>query len=154
MRKLIRTESPEVLTKIDEVKGKTRWQVYGELYAQNRAKKPSFEFQWPQIEGKKLNQHLLPKLMAMTDDHCSYCDGFPLKRGDDTIDHFHPKTRSEFYSKVCDWENLYLSCKHCQDSKGSQYEVELLRPDELDFHFNRYFIADSDLKCNYPAVTC
>lgn len=142
MRKFIRTESPEVLTKIDEVKGKTRWQVYGELYAQNRAKKPSFEFQWPQIEGKKLNQHLLPKLMAMTDDHCSYCDGFPLKRGDDTIDHFHPKTRSEFYSKVCDWENLYLSCKHCQDSKGSQYEVELLRPDELDFHFNRYFIYD------------
>ncbi len=142
MRKFTRSDTPYVLLEPDAKTGKARWQIYGERYAQHRATHPSFEFQWPQISSKKLNQHLLPHLMAMTDDHCSYCDGFPLKRGDDTIDHFHPKTNPAFYLDVCKWENLYISCKHCQDSKGSQFEEALLRPDEIEFHFNRYFVYD------------
>ncbi|WP_428664693.1 hypothetical protein [Runella sp.] len=142
MRKFTRSDTPDVLLESDAKTGKARWQMYGERYIQNRGNNPSFEFQWPQISGKKLNQHLLPDLIAMTDDHCSYCDGFPLKRGDDTIDHFHPKTNPAFYSEVCKWENLYISCKHCQDSKVDQFEEELLRPDDIEFHFNRYFIYD------------
>ncbi|MFN8344573.1 MAG: hypothetical protein U0X91_06205 [Spirosomataceae bacterium] len=142
MRKFRRTESPAVLTKVIGENKVPRWQNYGERYALNRENNPSFEFQWPQIEGKKLNQHLLPDLMAMTDDHCSYCDDYPLKKGDDTIDHFHPKTHPAFYKEVCKWENLYISCKHCQDAKGNQFEAELLRPDEMEFQFNRYFIYD------------
>ncbi|WP_028524774.1 HNH endonuclease [Runella limosa] len=140
MRKFEGKEVPEVLSKT--VEGKPRWEWFGERYAQNRAQNPSFTFQWPQIEGKKLNQHLLSDLMEMTDKHCSYCDGFPLKRGDDTIDHFHPKTHPAYYQEVCKWENLYIACKHCQDSKGSQFEIVLLRPDAIDYEFYRFFVYD------------
>lgn len=140
MRRFERKEVPEVLSKI--VNGKPRWEEFGERYAQNRAKNNSFEFQWPQIDGKKLNQHLLPDLMAMTDEHCSYCDDYPFHRGGDSIDHFCPKSLPAFYELVCDWGNLYIACTHCQAAKGNQYEPDLLRPDEAAFEFKKYFIYD------------
>ena len=142
MRMFYRSEAPKILTVIKN--GKPLWQVYGEKYAQKRLAKAQslFKFQWPQVKGKTLNQHLLPDLKAMTDDHCSYCDGFPLKRGDDTIDHFHPKTHTAFYKEVCKWENLYIACKHCQDAKGDYFEEKLLRPDGADYQYNRYFLYD------------
>lgn len=116
------------------------WKIYGERYKQNRTKKTSFEFQWPKIEGKRLNQHLLPDLMAMTDDHCAYCDGSALKKGDKTIDHFKPKSNPKFYLLVCKWVNLYPACSTCQQSKWEQFDKELLRPDEIGYEFNKYFI--------------
>jgi uncharacterized protein (TIGR02646 family) len=143
MRKFARKKSPEVLMEIVGNSEIPRWQVYGEQYSQSRyTTNHSFKFQWPQIDGKKLNQYLLPDLMAMTDEHCAYCDKFPLLKGDDSIDHFCPKSLPDFYSLVCNWENLYIACKHCQDSKGSQFENTLLRPDEIDYDFRRYFIYD------------
>lgn len=140
MRKFERKEVPEVLSKT--VEGKPRWEWFGERYAQNRAQNPSFMFQWPQIEGKKLNQHLLPDLMEMTESHCSYCDDYPFHRGGDSIDHFYPKSLPAFYGLVCDWRNLYIACKHCQEAKGNQHEPDLLRPDEVAFEFKKYFIYD------------
>lgn len=132
MLKFTRLQAPEVLT--------TNWEGYGKRYKQNRIANIGFSFVWPIIEGITLNKILLPTLLLQTQDHCSYCDHFPLRRGDNTIDHFKPKSIEDFHHLVCNWENLYIACKHCQDSKGSLYSENLLRPDEITYSFSKYFI--------------
>lgn len=142
MRKFTRLPAPSILTENHPNEHKPRWQVYGERYKTNRTQNPSHEFQWPTIVGSKLNHLLLPDLQAQTQAHCSYCDIYPLMKGDDTIDHFCPKSSPDHYDKVCQWENLYIACKSCQDSKLAHYSELILRPDEINYQFNNYFSYD------------
>lgn len=143
MRRFERKACPDVLLEAYAKRNdKPKWVVWGEKYQANRRKNEGFIFQWPQVRNQKLNQLLLPDLKGQTDSHCSYCDGFPLKSGERTIDHFKPK--SEFPLEVCCWENLYLACTHCQSAevKGDKYDERLLRPDEETYQFEEYFYYD------------
>ena len=138
MRKIIRKPCPTILLEpYSKTNPKPRWIVYGERYAvqTNRS-----YYNYPKIDKKKLNHLLLPILMEQTDDHCSYCDGFPLMNADTTIEHFKPK--SKFPEDVCNWENLYVACSHCQSVKGEQFDDLLLRPDDITYHFEAYFFYD------------
>lgn len=132
MRKFTRFQAPQII--------RDNWKTIGENYSNKRNADPSYSFSWPQRESKKINHIALPILISQTDNHCSYCDKFPLHRGDKSIDHFKPKSNQQYYSIVCQWENLYLACKHCQDSKGIDFNELLLRPDDIEFSFARYFI--------------
>lgn len=141
MRKLDKGKSPAFLS--EELQ-----KEIGELYKKNREEKgKSHEFNyWHEAKykysGQTLYQNLLNTFRTMSNRHCFYCDGFPPKRGDETIDHFKPKSKIEFYQDVCRWENLYYACNHCQTSKKTQYSELLLRPDELDYDFWKYFEYD------------
>jgi uncharacterized protein (TIGR02646 family) len=76
----------------------------------------------------------------MTAGRCSYCDGHPLDAtGAEAVDHFRPKSHPDFYELVCTWTNLFLTCTACNHAKREQWDDALLRPDELDFRFERYF---------------
>lgn len=147
MRKIFRTAKPLFLTSEKE-------EEWGERYKKNREEKGiSFEFQWPKVEKVKLNQKLLPTLRQISQNHCFYCDAFPTEIIGESIDHFKPKGNPLFYVDVCKWENLYLACKHCQDSKKEDYNELLLRPDETDYDFEKYFEYNSisgeiDIKVN------
>ena len=141
MRKFIRSVTPDILLEPVGPNQQPRWQLYGERYRQNRATNAGHQFQWPDINGKPLNQHLLPNLRTLTDSHCAYCDQYPLRKAEESIDHFLPKSDPKFYGLVCQWENLYLSCVSCQ-SRSSEYLPALLRPDETTFSFERYFVYD------------
>lgn len=132
MRKFVRRNAPTLLEE--------NWERWGKEYASKRNSNPGHLFRWPHINKQPLNQVLLPFLKAQTDNHCSYCDKSPLFRGDESIDHFRPKTDKRFYEEVCQWNNLYLACKHCQDSKMALYNEHLLRPDDIHYHFLKYFI--------------
>lgn len=116
------------------------WEIWGERYRLNREANPSFNFQWPTYEGQRLNVHLKPLLSRQTQDHCSYCDTFPIGNNEESIDHFKPKTNPLFYNLVCNWENLYYSCDNCQGYKMVQFNESILRPDAPDFKFNSYFV--------------
>ena len=141
MRKFKKNPCPNILLESHSKRNpKPRWVVYGEMYHKKRQDNPSFEFIFPQIKGLKLNRILVPILMKATDNHCSYCDDFPLLSADKTIDHFKPK--SKFYNEVCQWENLYIACGHCQNVKASQFDDMLLRPDDEDYDFHHYFVYD------------
>lgn len=143
MKPFTRFPTPVILSKIHLKTQKQRWVIYGESYEENRNKSNhSFKFQWAIINGNKLNRLLMPELQAQTDGHCSYCDKYPLMKGDDSIDHFKPKHDPNFYLDVCNWTNLYLACKACQDSKFDQFSDDLLRPDEVNYDFNIYFEYD------------
>ncbi len=97
-------------------------------------------FNWSRYNATPVNQIILPDLKAQTQDHCSYCDGFPPLIGDDTIDHFCPKTDPAFYHLAYTWSNLFIACNHCQRAKMEQFSTLLLRPDEGQYTFERYFI--------------
>ncbi len=138
MRKFTRKTCPDVLLEaFSKTNTKQRWIVYGERYAKqiNRS-----YYNYPKINRQKLNHLVFPILLAQTDNHCSYCDGFPLMSADETIDHFKPK--SKFPLDVCNWNNLYVACAHCQKVKGDKFDVLLISPDELSYDFNAYFFYD------------
>ncbi|MGB0932044.1 MAG: hypothetical protein ACPGVB_14765 [Chitinophagales bacterium] len=102
------------------------------------SKNPKFKFQWKQIEGKRVNHKLLPDLKEMTTNHCSFCDGSPMGAMiKETIEHFRPK--SKYPLLAYQWENLFLACHFCQE-KGDTFDEKLLKPDDVAYEFNRYFI--------------
>lgn len=37
------------------------------------------------------------------------------------------------------WHNLFLCCDVCQNAKGENYDKKLLKPDAIEYEFNRYF---------------
>lgn len=132
MRQLIRIAQPK---KLEE-----NWEKWGKRYFENKSANNSYLFKWNIINGIKSNHLLAPILLKMSDNHCHYCDKFPLLHGDLTIDHFKPKSKPEFYSIAYKWENLYLSCNHCQRCKMEQYDSCLLSPDEFNYSFRFFFI--------------
>lgn len=138
MRKFTRKPCPSVLLEPFSKKNtKPRWMIYGERYEKQTNRT---YYNYPQINNEKLNHLIFPTLVAQTDAHCSYCDGFPLMSADETIDHFKPK--SKYPNDVCNWENLYVACAHCQKVKGDKFDDLLIRPDELSYDFNAYYFYD------------
>jgi uncharacterized protein (TIGR02646 family) len=122
---------------------KEHWREWGEEYAARRAENPAYIFRWKSWQGKAVNELLLGPLTRMTDEHCAYCDWFPTDCGTDrTIDHFKPKT--DYPKEAYHWPNLYLACRQCQKKivhslTEAQLEL-LLRPDDPDYAFDRFFI--------------
>lgn len=135
MRKQTRPPVPNVLQEHGE-----RWtRQWSEL----RAKNPNAAFQWYKADGKTARAWCLPVLKQMTQGHCAFCDVFPLDdRSKEPIEHFKPKSDPRFWAEAYAWENLYYCCDRCQNTKGEQWDDGLLRPDALDYSFDRYFLFD------------
>lgn len=128
MRPCTRGPEPEALAR-DGV-------ALGRNYAARRRENPRYQFQW----RRPLMLVVRDALARMTDEHCSYCDVYPIDAaGEESIDHFRPKGREEFYELVCAWTNLFLACSACNNAKRKQWDEALLRPDDPDFRFERYF---------------
>lgn len=131
MRRFIRADEPEFLA--------DRWEEWGKEWERRKAEGGSFH--WHQLDGKPVNHRLLPRLKAQTQDHCSFCDCYPVSPPSlDTIEHFRPK--SQFPREAYRWENLYYCCDFCQSSKKEDFDEALLRPDTEDYSFDRYFRWD------------
>ena len=102
-------------------------------------------FHWPQREGKKIYDIVRNALREMTDGHCSYCDACPVTAtGKEKIDHFRPKSRLEFYHLAYAWDNLFYTCSACNGAKKEKWDERLLKPDDPDYDFERYFLYQSD----------
>lgn len=132
MRKFQRAEEPEFLA--------SRWQEWGLQWEQRQAANSKASFYWHQLEGEPVNHKLLPILKAQTQDHCSFCDNFPVSPPSiDTIEHLHPK--ADFPRDAYRWGNLYFCCMYCQ-RKAGLFDQAVLRPDADDYEFDRYFRWD------------
>ena len=131
MMKIIRSQTPALLSE--------NWEDWGEKYEEQQRNK--IKFTW-QIESVNVRDEILQLLRNMTADHCSYCDGFPMESMlGDTIDHFKPK--SIFPREAYKWENLFLCCYICQ-KRINQFQDILLKPDEIEYEFGKYFFYDTD----------
>jgi uncharacterized protein (TIGR02646 family) len=103
-------------------------------------RKQAAQFHWREIDGESVNIKLLPFLKTQTQEHCSFCDAYPVTPPSiDTIEHFRPKSR--FPREAYRWTNLYFCCMHCQ-RKGDDFDEDLLRPDADDYAFEKYFRWD------------
>jgi uncharacterized protein (TIGR02646 family) len=135
MRRFQRAEEPIFLEE--------KWEAWGQDWEQRHDANPGAQFHWPQVDGESLNHKLLPLLKAQTQDHCSFCDNFPVSPPSiDTIEHFRPKAR--FPLEAYRWANLYFCCMYCQQ-KGATFDEAALRPDANDYEFDRYFRWDYTL---------
>ena len=115
------------------------YQRWGQRYVQRLASNPRARFTWPQLNNKTIDHRLMSLLRQMTNDHCSFCDVFQMVaeiRG--TMEHFKPKAK--YPSEAYQWENLFLCCDKCQNAKLELFDPDLLKPDEADYDFSRYFI--------------
>jgi uncharacterized protein (TIGR02646 family) len=122
---------------------KEKYEQWGIVYETNKHANPHYRFAWRQYQGQKINTLLLPLLIEMTSDHCSFCDGYPMKAfGGNSIEHFRPKSDPKFYRQAYQWENLFLCCYVCQGAKLEKFDEVLLKPDEIDYAFDQYFIVD------------
>ncbi len=76
-------------------------------------------------------------LFLCNNDHCAYCDCHPLKddRGFE-IDHFKPKKK--FPLEAFTYFNLFPCCNEC-NKKISNYDVLLVKPDEIGYKFEDFF---------------
>lgn len=141
MKSFKRSNAPDWLLK--------NWVKWGERFKQkldSQSKKN--EFTWYVYNKVKVNQLLYPILRELTQNHCSFCDGFPLQQTGETIEHFKPKSKFPLLSYQ--WENLYISCHNCQQ-KLDEFNNSLLQPDEIDYEFSEYFIynyASGEIKEN------
>lgn len=132
MRPFNRLPAPDFLSEHGE--------SWGNEYAVRKTANPSYGFKWKRYRGQPVNLQLLPVLREQSQHHCSYCDAFPPKLPDNTIDHFLPKGNPRFYHLSYQWRNLYFACGHCQRAKMEQFDDALLRPDDPGYSFERYFI--------------
>ncbi len=130
MRKFKRLEAPQFLV--------VKWEQWGLEWEKRHANNGSFH--WHVVEGESVNRQLLPVLKTQVQDHCSFCDAFPVSPpSNPTIEHFRPKTR--FPLEAFKWENLYYCCDYCQ-GKGEDFDEALFCPDAPDYQFDRYFRWD------------
>lgn len=133
MRKIVRSETPEIL--------KENSKKWGEEFAKKKELNPNYKFNWKTYEKKSVDKHIKPDLIKMTNNHCSFCDSYPLGVSSrKTIEHFKPK--SEYPLLAYEWENLFLCCDTCQSAKREKFDDKLLKPDREDYEFNKYFIVD------------
>ncbi len=131
------------------------WEQWGDEYVKRKTADPSYRFNWKRHQNQPVNQRLLPYLHGQTQRHCSYCDAYPPKLPDKTIDHFRPKGDPRFYHLAYHWENLYFACGHCQQARMEDFDEALLRPDQPGYAFERYFIfnfSTGEIETN-PAAT-
>ncbi len=127
MIKIERIDAPEWLLE--------NWEQWGKDYEESGK-----EFTWK--VGKKRKRELVDLLLEMTNDHCSYCDNFPMARSlQETIDHFRPKSIFKLIAYL--WENLFVACSKCQQ-RNNNFDEKLLKPDESDYSFHRYFEFDGE----------
>lgn len=134
MRKQERPEPPKELEENTD-----RW---NKQWANLRARNPTASFQWYTVKGKSARDWLLPSLRLMNQEHCSFCDSFPLVDKSEPIEHFRPKSLEQFWKLAYSWENLYYCCAGCQSSKLEKWDDRLINPDAEDYSFNKYFAFD------------
>ena len=118
-----------------EVQNQVAWGLQYEAKINDPSK--SNDFQWAIYQGQKVNQLIEDDLKDMTQNHCAFCDIFPLKQSGRTIEHFRPKLRFPRESHL--WTNLFYCCHACQE-KSEEFHESLLKPDEVGYEFNRFFI--------------
>ncbi|MEN7546975.1 HNH endonuclease [Rapidithrix thailandica] len=97
-----------------------------------------------------LKKNLKELLVALTNNHCAFCDYFPvennahLKEGL-SIEHFFPKKKNGgFEIYAYQWENLFPICQKCNNAKSDNFSYLLLKPDEHHYEFDNYFIVDAN----------
>lgn len=118
------------------VRNSEKWGLIYYEKLRNQTKKNKFV--WAKYESIGVDKLLLPILKDMTQNHCSFCDHYPIESVGASIEHYKPK--SIFPRESYNWDNLFYCCTACQ-KKNNNYDPLLLKPDRENYDFNHYFIT-------------
>jgi uncharacterized protein (TIGR02646 family) len=76
------------------------------------------------------NDDVKKALTLLSNNKCAYCESFVLAIDDGDVEHFRPKGEVKLENKTSlkpgyywlgsDWENLFLSCKHCNQARKQE----------------------------------
>ena len=135
MRKQTRPVQPQVFREHSE--------TWNAQWSALREQNPRAAFSWYEIDSKSARDWALPDLKEMNQGHCSFCDNFPLDKGDEPIEHLRPKTNCAFYHLAYSWENLYYCCTTCNGFKNEKFDDKVLAPDEIGYDPLDFFYFDS-----------
>ena len=84
----------------------------------NRSKEPVLKTDRDCFASK--NKGILREaLIKNTNSRCAYCAEENIATSGGEIDHFLPK--NNFYSKKCEWTNLFWSCRKCNNHKSNKF---------------------------------
>lgn len=86
------------------------------------------------------SQAVRSNLFLASGNRCAFCDGLMRLTSRATVEHFRPK--SKFPELAAIWSNLFPCCDACQSAKGQKFDALLLKPDEADYHFLRFFVCN------------
>ena len=102
---------------------------------------PGIDFtkDWADFSSKEKTEIKLA-LTEMTGGYCSYTNKKLGELGYGQIDFFIPKAKGE----GCEWGNLFIANTFTHMVKRDSYNELLLRPDAIDYKFDRYFDLDFD----------
>lgn len=130
------------------------YKQWGHEHKRRRDEMAGAPFQWKSYQGLRVNELILQALDVVAKQHCAFCDGYPLGTfARRTIEHFRPVSRYPRLAYV--WHNLFVGCDICQSAKREQFDKRLLKPDVVDYAFERYFIINfknGELEAN-PAAS-
>lgn len=129
MRKIVRNEAPSCL--MDSA------QAWTAEFVALRKTNPNYRFSW---RSDKCYEAIRQKLSEMTQGHCAFCDGQIGTESRETVEHFRPK--SQFPDLAYAWGNLFPCCDMCQSQKLEKFDPALLKPDDVEYRFDGYFIAN------------
>lgn len=115
------------------------FKIWGKEYAEKR--KNLKKSQRDNFDWKVDYEVLLKDVSDLTLNHCSYCDLTGVRRGQTspTIDHFRPKAKFPLLAYT--WHNLFLCCTECQ-KRLHKFNKLLLKPDQINYDFNEYFMLN------------
>lgn len=117
------------------------YKQWGRAQQNKRTDTPSAAFAWRTHRGSRVNELIRDALNVVAKDHCAFCDGYPLGTfARQTIEHFRPV--SQYPRLAYAWANLFICCDRCQAAKRDQFDKLLLKPDALDYEFERYFVVN------------
>ena len=129
MHKMERPAPPDCLS--------ASWLGWTEDFVAARKLDSKHPFSW---RSQTCYQEIRRQLSIMTQAHCAFCDGPIGVESRKTVDHFRPK--STFPEFVYEWNNLFPCCDMCQSNKLEEFDPALLKPDEREYAFDKYFVAN------------
>ncbi len=113
------------------------WLGWTKDFVAARKLNPPHPFDW---RSQACYREIRRQLSAMTQAHCAFCDGAIGVESRETVEHFRPK--SAFPDLAYEWNNLFPCCDMCQSNKREMFDPDLLKPDEPEYAFNKYFVAN------------
>lgn len=85
----------------------------------------SSKWAWPQYRGKKINRYAGKAMEIWHHNKCAFCEAPLLAQYE--IEHFRSKAKHPLAAFI--WRNLFLICRTCNQSKGSENHEGCLKPD-------------------------
>lgn len=87
----------------------------------NRSRPISSNDMWKRIRQRKIMKEYTNTLFVAFHHKCAFCESKPRHVSPLHIEHYRPKSNSEFQDYMFDWHNWLVACMSCNVNKGEYF---------------------------------